>query len=322
MPEGIIATDNGDGFTVLDFVDKSLRGPALAELVEIGGPASIETISRVGPRRMYRVPTGNAEEAGLLDEDTGVRVKSAGYDTGRAAALKAADPNVNAGPDNANWHTPVDQHTSANAYVGQVPNEDVLDRPQVYTGDAGSRGGHAVAPTHRELIDYVRENTAPPTEVEPQQLMAVSTLNTMLKSQPAALGDDPGARPDAGGEIIADDYTTVQQSRDGETVKSADELAGAGVVPYLADAETPTEGPTPEDDPTTGDPGSQPSEEPTTLEPTPPDTEDVIEYPQGTPSMDWTRPELDAYALKVKGLDTSGLPNKTEVLNAINSSGA
>ena len=68
MPAGIIATvDNG--FATLDFVDKSLRGPALAELVEIGGPASIETITRDGPRRKYRVPAGNAQAAGLLDGD-------------------------------------------------------------------------------------------------------------------------------------------------------------------------------------------------------------------------------------------------------------
>ncbi len=140
MPEGIIATDDGDGFVTLDFVDKSLAGPALAELIDIGGAASVETITRVGPRRMYRVPTGNAEAAGLLDEDTGTRTPSAGYDTGAAAALKAADPNVNPGADNADWHTPVDQYTSANAYVGQVPNDDVLhNRGQVFTGDGTSR---------------------------------------------------------------------------------------------------------------------------------------------------------------------------------------
>ncbi|MBV9871730.1 MAG: PD40 domain-containing protein [Frankiaceae bacterium] len=51
---------------------------------------------------------------------------------------------------------------------------------------------------------------------------------------------------------------------------------------------------------------------------TPPDTEDVVEYPEGEPSSDWRRDELDAYALKVKGLDTSGEPNKAAVLTAIN----
>lgn len=142
MPAGIIAIDDGNGFVTLDFVDKSLRGPALAALLEIGGPGTIETISRKGPRRMYRVPTGNAQEAELLDDETVEQVKSAGYDTGAAAALVAADPNVNPGSDNANWHTPVAEHTSANAYVGQVPNAAVLhNHNQVFTGDGGSYGG-------------------------------------------------------------------------------------------------------------------------------------------------------------------------------------
>lgn len=40
-------------------------------------------------------------------------------------------------------------------------------------------------------------------------------------------------------------------------------------------------------------------------------------YPDGEPDDDWRRPELDAYALGVHELDTTGLPNKTEVLDAI-----
>ncbi|UYL88125.1 hypothetical protein SEA_EVAA_14 [Gordonia phage Evaa] len=66
MPEGIIATVD-EGFATLDFVDRSLRGPAIQKLLEIGGPETIETLTRSGPRRQYRVPEGNAREAGLLD---------------------------------------------------------------------------------------------------------------------------------------------------------------------------------------------------------------------------------------------------------------
>ncbi|WIC89995.1 hypothetical protein SEA_SISKO_13 [Gordonia phage Sisko] len=67
MPEGIIA-EIDEGFATLDFVDRSLRGPALQKLIEIDGGASIEVQTRSGPRKKYRVPEGNAREAGLLDE--------------------------------------------------------------------------------------------------------------------------------------------------------------------------------------------------------------------------------------------------------------
>lgn len=316
MPAGIIATDDGNGFVTLDFVDKSLRGPALAKLVEIGGAATIETVTRVGPRRQYRVPAGNAAEAGLLDEAV-ERVRSAGYDTGAAQALVDADPNKNAGDDGADWHTPVGEYTSANSFVGQVDNAEVLDRAQVYTGDAEGFGGQAEAPIHRDVIDHALENSTvravggvlPATETDPVPLVPVSQINLGLAEQDAALRSDPGARPDAGGEVVADNYTTVQASRDGQGVKSDAEVgstvidAAPGVTPDPTDP-TIVEG-------QNADGGDAPGE------PTPPDTEDVIEYPQGTPTSSWTRPELDAYALKVKGLDTTGLANKTEVLDAI-----
>lgn len=88
MPAGIeVEIDNG--FATLDFVNKSLRGPALAKLIEEGGPGVVETITREGPRRKYRVPEGNAAAAGLIDGSTPVQPnKSAGQDTGSAARLK------------------------------------------------------------------------------------------------------------------------------------------------------------------------------------------------------------------------------------------
>lgn len=314
MPAGIIATDDGNGFVTLDFVDKSLRGPALAKLVEIGGAATIETVTRVGPRRQYRVPAGNAAEAGLLDEAV-ERVRSAGYDTGAAQALVDADPNKNAGDDGADWHTPVGEYTSANSFVGQVDNAEVLhDRAQVHTGDAESFGGQAEAPIHRDVIDHALENSTvlavggvqPATEVEPRALVPVSQINASLADQDAALGSDPGARPDAGGEFIAEGYTSPQQTREdaGSAVQSPDETGDT-----VIDA---APGVTPEPTPPTVVEGSGAGDV------TPPDTEDIIEYPEGNPTSSWTRPELDAYALRVKGLDTSGLPNKTEVLAAIN----
>lgn len=91
MPQGITVTVD-DGFATLDFVDPSLRGQALATLLTIGGPDSIETLTRRGPRRLYRVPEGNAREAGLIDQRKALpsAPKGAGIDTGAAAATAAA----------------------------------------------------------------------------------------------------------------------------------------------------------------------------------------------------------------------------------------
>lgn len=295
MPQGIIATDEGDGFVTLDFVDKELRGPALNTLVEIGGAETIETITRRGPRRQYKVPKGNAEEAGLLDGDTETRTRSAGQDTGAAQALADADPNAQ--DDGADWHTPTAEYTSANAFVGQVANEEVLDRPQVFTGEADSFGGSGDTRPHRDVIETVVENSTvravkgrqPATETDPVPLVPVSQINASLATQPGAHRDDPGARPDAGGQVVAEEYTSPQASRaESPQTGQTTESLGKVTSPFTGSAKT-----------------------------TAPDDEDVVEYPEGEPSKSWRRDELDAYALKVKSLDTSGLNSKDEVLAAI-----
>jgi len=66
MPAGVDVLVE-DGFATIDFVDPSKRGPALAALLAVGGPDLIETMTRTGPRTLFRVPEGNAREAGLID---------------------------------------------------------------------------------------------------------------------------------------------------------------------------------------------------------------------------------------------------------------
>jgi len=91
MPAGIEVEVDG-GFATLAFLNPALRGPALAELVEIGGGESIEVITRDGPRKKYRVPLGNATTAGLIDGSAQVPPNdSAGQDTGSAARLAGAE---------------------------------------------------------------------------------------------------------------------------------------------------------------------------------------------------------------------------------------
>ncbi|AHK11964.1 hypothetical protein Hosp_010 [Mycobacterium phage Hosp] len=310
MPAGIIATIDGD-YATIDFVNQALRGPALAELAELGAP--IETITRDGPRRKYRVLVNFAEQANLLDLDENGdptapgAVFSAGHDTGAAAALVAADPNVNEGADKANWHTPVAEYTSANKFVGQVPNSQVLDRVQVHTGDASSYGGSGQAPTHREVIEHVKMRGG--------TLQAVQTMsfghpgaeaNLSLADQPSALATDPGSTPDVGGSFVAEDYTSVQATRDAP-------LAGPEDVTVIG----------PDGEPENTENASQPPAEPVTegtqAEPvTEADGEPRPDgLPEGEPNADWLRPQLEAYATW-KGIENpSGYPNKAELLTAI-----
>jgi hypothetical protein len=195
MPTGIEATVDG-GFATIDFIDQSLRGPALAEVIEDAGPGVIETITRDGPRRKYRMPLGNATAAGLLDGDEDPAEFSAGKDTGSATALQDADPNENPGTDNANWHTPVAEHTSANKYVGQVANQAVLTRTQVHTGRGTSYGGSGSATPHSDLIAHVKDNTPAPAMVQQTFVHPGAEANLTLGTHVAALGTDPGGIPD------------------------------------------------------------------------------------------------------------------------------
>lgn len=65
MPAGIEVVID-EGFASIDFIDRSLRGPALGRLVQSGCPIDVD--SRSGPRKVYIVPEGNAREAGLVDD--------------------------------------------------------------------------------------------------------------------------------------------------------------------------------------------------------------------------------------------------------------
>lgn len=152
MPAGIIAhVENGDA--ILEFVDRSLKGPALEALLDIGGPGSIKVDTRTGPRRRYIVPVGNAEAADLLDGDEVAPLKTAGVGTGASAALVAADPNAPGNGDD--WHTPVEANSSEHAYVGTTKPTGQSGVQFSQFPDSGT-GGLNPAPTHADIIKHVR----------------------------------------------------------------------------------------------------------------------------------------------------------------------
>lgn len=67
MPQGIDVLIE-DGLATIDFVDRSLKGPGLARLLEVAPADQIEKLTRSGPRPVYRVPEGFARAAELLDD--------------------------------------------------------------------------------------------------------------------------------------------------------------------------------------------------------------------------------------------------------------
>ncbi|MGH3556413.1 hypothetical protein [Mycobacterium sp.] len=109
-----------DGFAVIDFIDPSLRGPALAKLAEIGGGDSIEPLTRGGARKGYRVPEGNAREAGLLIDSTHVDALEAASDSGFATALAAAGNGL---PHTLAGQRPTQQDSAPHNYPDGAPDD-------------------------------------------------------------------------------------------------------------------------------------------------------------------------------------------------------
>ena len=70
MPEGISVIVDDEGYANITFEDRKLRGPALDKLIKLGGAGTVDKTTENG-YPTYRVPEGNAREAGLLDTPTG-----------------------------------------------------------------------------------------------------------------------------------------------------------------------------------------------------------------------------------------------------------
>ena len=68
MPDGVVVVVEY-GEATIDFMDPKLRGHGVAALLAAAdNPGQVETLTRSGPRRLYRVPETVARAAGLLDE--------------------------------------------------------------------------------------------------------------------------------------------------------------------------------------------------------------------------------------------------------------
>lgn len=153
MPAGVIA-EVVDGYATLDFLDPALRGPALNRLLGIGGPGSIKTVTREGPRRKYIVPEGNAVAAGLLDGFellAGLR-----GDTGHAQTLAEAHSVQKRRPGRPR------NPTSANTYSGSTTFDQAREAPSVASTVSGGPGVGSTHPLpHAEVIARLKPAVLP-----------------------------------------------------------------------------------------------------------------------------------------------------------------
>ncbi|UVK60657.1 hypothetical protein SEA_PHANTASMAGORIA_17 [Mycobacterium phage Phantasmagoria] len=143
MPAGI-AVELDNGFATLEFLDKAARGRALEALIRVGGPATIEKLTREkGARSVrYRVPEGNAREAGLLDD----------YEVGLSNVVASG------GTDATGIVLP-ETPTSKGLVHGQQLRSGTYrggDTGNVHTTTPSDPVARGIAtPTHAEVIEHV-----------------------------------------------------------------------------------------------------------------------------------------------------------------------
>jgi len=108
-----------NGFATIDFMTREARQSGLASLVAHTPPDLIEKLTRSGPRAQYRVPLGNAQDAGLVDDVSLVDSLPDRDDLGFADALVAAHPNDNPG----DWHQE-NPNVAVEAFVADRDHQD------------------------------------------------------------------------------------------------------------------------------------------------------------------------------------------------------
>lgn len=193
MPHGVETFVDGEGFAVIDFVDGALRGPGLAKLIALGGPESIETISRDGPRRKYRVPEGNASAAGLVD--TPVTATAHG-DLKFADALARENPQ-----DNPRTHRP-DLPEGMYGHTPPVDQKRVLGNQSRTTTESEDPTPieHPVAPAHVDVIAKIQDDRARTHNAREARSSELDSPvrfsgNPTIAAQTGAVATDPQSRP-------------------------------------------------------------------------------------------------------------------------------
>lgn len=171
MPKGIDVLVE-EGFATIDFVDRRLRGQGIAALLEHTPAELVEKITRSGPRALYRVPEGNAREAGMLDGENTVDHLADREDTKFAQQLVDSDPWEGKGV----WSQPR-RTVKGNAYVnGRDGANGAIQgplRPNQPTGTPPARPA-AATESASELQARIKASTRRPADYQPKPYEKVS----------------------------------------------------------------------------------------------------------------------------------------------------
>lgn len=338
MPVGINVEDDvhNPGFVLVEFVNPTLQGPALETLIAAGGPDIAQKLTREkgAARSRYRVPEGNAVAAGLVDGSSGIDMDDI-TQTGPADATGTVQPPPWTIKDNV--HGPVIRKGTYKDGYGNNVTETQPSHPV---------GQPPAEPTQAEVIDYVNEHQQSLREREGRPALTVPVITTTtlpdlvvgtaVNTQLAATGSEPltwsvsagtlpaGLALAANGRLTGTPTTAeaydvtarATNAKGNDTQQYTGTVAAAPPAGFMA-APLVT---TPEGTDLTQVPQEPPAEAAATPEVTPAPAVELVTYPEGEPSMKWSRPQLDAYALQVKGIDTSltsEYPAKSDVLAAI-----
>lgn len=198
MPEGI-AVEVENGFATIA-PDRAHRAEVLNALLANTPVELIEKLTRSGPVVQYRVPEGNAADAGLLDDIETAERPINRKDLRWAQALKDADPNEGGGV----WHHPTEvvKNTIYNAgrdgdniawYGPLNPNKPGPQEPPPVPAGA--------AATSASLQAYVKENSPSPSQI--------SQVSAFSAPAPESTGSYDDGKPDMDWSRSAlNDYAT------------------------------------------------------------------------------------------------------------------
>jgi hypothetical protein len=290
MPAGIEASIE-DGFATLDFLDRSLVGPALEALRQAGSKVSKET--RVGPRARYTMPEGDAIAAGLIDGATTMKPNLAYGDTGFADTLQSV------GNEGSRPEAP----TSRNLYSAATPAAAVMAIPGPRTTVSGKvPEGAIIAPLHGSIKKYGDYSLPQPHEpadcIHPGDGSGSISDGVIDFVEPTRIHSKAPQRPTTTSHITLDvppGMSVVDPNAPGShPIPSEGNTYTAPVAP----TEPPTAWPTPM--------------------PTAPPADSAVtaDYPAGVPDESWTVAQMRDYA-DDNDINLHGATKKADILAAI-----
>lgn len=307
MPAGVEVFIE-DGLATIGVPDKEQRRQVLNDILAHTPASLVEKLTRSGPFVQYRIPEGNAAAAGLLEESyIKDRFQSDRNDSGRAAALVAADPQAPANQWPGDYHT-ITPNVADLAYAAGRSTVGPVQDGDVNSGESTDQDATISGPLrpNKPVVDPDDVPGLPPfaseTSAALQKRIRESTINP-VDYAPDPLMPAEQRVPAAQGTIAA----VVDRTPPAPLTEAP---AGVGFTGEFPDTdqgtadETPLSPPVPNDthvEKAVGDLDA--SDAPRILTP---DDNDL-------PTEKWTIPDLKKYA-KDHDIDLEGATKKDDIL--------